>query len=70
MIDDLLSSLELRWPGMAAAMQSEPSVSLRCNTAKCAALPDGEAVPWCSSGRYLDERPAFTFDPRLHQGLY
>ena len=70
MIDDLLSSLELRWPGMAAAMQSEPSVSLRCNTVKCGAMPDGEAVPWCASGRYLDERPAFTFDPRLHQGLY
>lgn len=28
-------------------------------------------VPWCSlSGRYLKERPNFTFDPFLHAGLY
>ena len=27
-------------------------------------------VPWCVHGRYLKERPAFTFDPLLHGGAY
>jgi 16S rRNA C967 or C1407 C5-methylase (RsmB/RsmF family)/NOL1/NOP2/fmu family ribosome biogenesis protein len=30
----------------------------------------GEAVAWCATGRYLKERPAFTFDPLLHAGCY
>lgn len=29
-----------------------------------------EQVPWCSNGFYLSERPAFTFDPLLHAGVY
>lgn len=27
-------------------------------------------VPWCTYGRYLTERPFFTFDPLLHGGAY
>lgn len=27
-------------------------------------------VPWCPEGFYLKERPAFTFDPLLHAGVY
>lgn len=27
-------------------------------------------VPWCPQGRYLKERPSFTFDPLLHGGAY
>ncbi|MEP7317501.1 MAG: RNA methyltransferase [Panacibacter sp.] len=27
-------------------------------------------VPWCMHGRYLNERPFFTFDPLLHAGAY
>lgn len=27
-------------------------------------------VPWCPHGRYLKERPSFTFDPLLHGGAY
>lgn len=27
-------------------------------------------VPWCPNGRYLKERPSFTFDPLLHGGAY
>lgn len=30
----------------------------------------GSAIPWCPYGFYLKERPAFTFDPMLHAGLY
>lgn len=27
-------------------------------------------VPWCSTGRYLTERPQFTYDPLFHAGAY
>ncbi len=27
-------------------------------------------VPWCSMGRYLPQRPSFTFDPLFHAGAY
>jgi 16S rRNA C967 or C1407 C5-methylase (RsmB/RsmF family)/NOL1/NOP2/fmu family ribosome biogenesis protein len=30
----------------------------------------GAVVPWCSNGRYLEERPIFTLDPLLHAGAY
>jgi len=33
-------------------------------------LPITDAVPWCPYGRYLGERPSFTFDPLFHAGLY
>jgi len=29
-----------------------------------------ERVAWCADGYYLPNRPAFTFDPRLHAGWY
>ncbi|MBQ9217226.1 MAG: rRNA cytosine-C5-methyltransferase [Muribaculaceae bacterium] len=50
---------------------TEPSVSVRVNTAKGAHLPAGvQRVPWCEAGFYLDQRPAFTFDPMMHAGMY
>ncbi len=30
----------------------------------------GEKVRWCDNAFYLDERPAFTFDPLFHAGCY
>ena len=27
-----------------------------------------ELVPWCKDGRYLPQRPSFTFDPLFHAG--
>lgn len=50
--------------------------SIRLNPFKAAGkdVPEAKAdgfVPWCSAtGRYLKERPNFTFDPLLHAGLY
>lgn len=29
-----------------------------------------EQVPWCANGKYLSERPSFTFDPFFHAGTY
>lgn len=31
---------------------------------------EDEAVPWCTSGHYLQERPQFTLDPLFHAGAY
>ena len=57
--------------GLPEALLSPPDVSVRLNAAK-GAVPDAGAdvVPWCPQGIYLTDRPAFTFDPALHQGLY
>lgn len=57
--------------GLPEALLSPPDVSVRLNAAK-GAVPDAGAdvVPWCPQGIYLTDRPAFTFDPTLHQGLY
>lgn len=54
----------------------ESPVSIRLNPFKAQSLDVTEGlydctVPWCSAtGRYLRERPNFTFDPLLHSGLY
>lgn len=33
-------------------------------------LNEATAVPWCPDAFYLSERPAFTFDPLFHAGVY
>lgn len=76
LIPDFLATLEgiAAFKGIAEALAStEPEVSVRLNPRKGAlpagAVTDGE-VPWCPGGIYLTDRPAFTFDPALHQGRY
>lgn len=45
--------------------------SVRLHPLKGAAIAEGAAkVPWCSAGRYLNERPVFTLDPAYHAGGY
>lgn len=51
------------------ALDTPSPVSIRLNPFKRSS-PDAVQVPWCANGRYLDERPAFTFDPLLHAGAY
>ena len=62
---------EPAYAGLEEALLTPPSVSVRVNSAKGAVIPSGaDRVPWCPEGFYLPERPQFTFDPALHQGLY
>lgn len=62
--------------GLLAALKLPGITSLKINPSKgdVEDLPDGfivgDAVPWEPNGYYLRERPAFTYDPALHQGLY
>jgi len=51
------------------ALTRPAPTSFRVNTSKWAG-PDAERIPWCNTGYYLDQRPAFTFDPLLHAGCY
>ena len=73
-INDLVSRLrEELGPevdGLDAALHTDPPVSIRVNPAKWRPPPTIDPVPWCANGRYLAERPAFTFDPLLHAGAY
>ena len=68
--DELYSRLE---EGLDS---QESPVSIRLNPFKAQSLDVTEGlydctVPWCcATGRYLRERPNFTFDPLLHAGLY
>lgn len=51
-------------------LSEETPTSIRVNPLK-GSLPDGgDGVPWCRQGFYLHHRPAFTFDPALHAGMY
>lgn len=57
-----------------AITDSTPPVSVRMNPMKTTEnmpFPLVESVPWCNRwGRYLAERPKFTYDPLLHAGCY
>lgn len=55
---------------LLAALDGQPPVSVRLNPYKVSSPPGGETVPWCRYGRYLPERPSFTFDPQFHAGHY
>lgn len=73
-----LTDADPRINGLIEALTTTPpSVSVRFNRAKVTDLPDnvageplGTPVPWCPAGRHLDNRPLFTLDPAIHQGLY
>ncbi len=54
-------------------VEGESPTSIRLNPFKCQQdeKVEGEPIPWCpSTGRYLSNRPNFTFDPLLHAGMY
>lgn len=54
-----------------AITSTEPSVAVRVNDVRGVTLPcSARQVPWCDQGFYLNDRPAFTFDPDWHAGRY
>lgn len=58
-----------------SALSGDASVSLRLNPSKAVRNPmesvfPSKRVPWSQWGLYLEERPAFTFDPLFHAGYY
>ncbi len=70
-ISRMQALLGAEYTDFEAALHTEPQVSIRLNRAKVAECsPTYRRVPWCSEGYYLDSRPTFTFDPRMHAGAY
>ena len=62
-------------------LQRSPPTSIRLNPFKQKFVGDNtnkniskfdndEKIEWCENGRYLKERPSFTFDPLFHAGTY
>lgn len=47
-----------------------PPSSIRLNHNKIKTHTLNKKIPWSKYGYYLDERPAFTYDPFLHAGVY
>lgn len=63
--------LEADYEAFQQALLTEPSVSVRLNTQRGVQLRlHVDAVAWCPTGYYLNERPSFTFDPLFHAGVY
>ena len=66
----MLDSLGLG-PLTDVLVSTEPVTSIRLNPKRTRGLDAGsDHVPWEAGGFYLAERPPFTFDPALYQGLY
>ena len=64
---------EEEYKALADALQGESPVSIRVNPWKWHdefLTTSAESVPWLEGAFYLDERPAFTFDPLFHAGCY
>ncbi|MBK7692328.1 MAG: hypothetical protein IPJ31_14905 [Bacteroidetes bacterium] len=67
----LPESLRKYWEELEIAHTKGPVVSVRMNPKKRNPQFElEENIPWCHSGRYLQERPRFTFDPLFHAGTY
>lgn len=52
------------------SFQKKVNTSIRTNPEKFSGSLDLEPVPWCGSGYFLPERPAFVTDPLFHGGAY
>lgn len=56
---------------LCAALETEPSTSVRLNPAKMEEQKwGGKHIAWSDYGYLLGERPAFTLDPDFHAGAY
>jgi 16S rRNA C967 or C1407 C5-methylase (RsmB/RsmF family)/NOL1/NOP2/fmu family ribosome biogenesis protein len=63
--------LQGEYPDFLDSLETLAPTSVRLNPNKPASIfADADRVPWCNWGRYLNERPSFTFDPLFHAGAY
>ncbi len=70
-VNNITSLLKHEAAAFFESLQQPAPVSVRINPFKPSEVfPDTEHVPWCSSGRFLSERPQFTLDPLFHAGGY
>ncbi len=70
-LNRMRTKLNVEFSEFMESMEQAPPVSVRLNPFKKNKEFDGdEKVPWSDNGRYLKERPSFTFDPLFHAGTY
>ncbi len=74
-ISSLQSLLGNETEPFLSSLEEDAPVSIRLNPYKAARNPmdlarTAQPVPWSEWGYYLEERPAFTFDPLFHTGYY
>ena len=61
--------LQQGWNDFLSVHEIPSPTSIRINPLK--SKPNGfEQIPWTAFGHYLEQRPAFTFDPLFHGGAY
>ncbi|MBL0308650.1 MAG: RNA methyltransferase [Bacteroidetes bacterium] len=59
------------FPAFIESLGQPSPTSLRLNPKKRISKFDSEEkISWCEEGRYLAQRPSFTFDPLFHAGTY
>ncbi len=63
---DQVTSIRLN-PAKALIVNGEYLPGRQAGSTENGLLP---TVPWCPYGKYLPERPSFTFDPLFHAGVY
>ncbi len=75
MVRDVIGDAD--WEAFVEALSDDPSVSVRVNGQRSMVnsrlmLFNSQlsTVKWCEHGRYLLERPKFTYDPAFHAGAY
>ena len=61
---------EERYNRFLMSFQEKQPLSVRLNPFKPGKVFEGEPVPWCTNGIWLNEKPDFTLDPLLHAGCY
>ncbi|MES3019344.1 MAG: RNA methyltransferase [Bacteroidota bacterium] len=58
-------------PFIKSHESGEQITSVRLNERKPSdSFKNSDSIPWCETGRYLNERPSFTADPLFHAGCY
>lgn len=72
---DFISQIEKLFPSEAGeiikSISNPAEISVRINQRKSASAENSaDVVSWCPQGRYLNERPQFTYDTKLHTGNY
>jgi 16S rRNA C967 or C1407 C5-methylase (RsmB/RsmF family)/NOL1/NOP2/fmu family ribosome biogenesis protein len=70
-LNTMRSKLGDEFEAFVQSLNGSSPTSIRLNPAKSISkFNSEEQVPWCLNGRYLAERPSFTFDPLFHAGTY
>lgn len=61
---------EVEKANLLEALKGKALFSLRINPNKNFSELQGEQVPWCENGKYIQERPSYIEDPLFHAGCF